>query len=188
LRFVGAHKTKSAEAGPRTNRKVLKANPDELYTHIKEYEEWANPSFNVLIVQLPRPGFFENPLIKAFRKTVDETVDLLQPFFRFGIPHTSVRNKCPHWREDSSPVPTTPNTKLQKMLRWMEKPDAGAHAVSKHGHGHDHGHMHGHAHGHGHSLVPPVTFAMHEMPPWVVVAMNVFCWVVLSTPKKSRGM
>lgn len=77
----------------------------------------------VLVVQTPRPNW---PFLKALGETgeitaleeqrpilastlslismapdmfaVRETGELLRPIFRFGIPETSVRNKCPYWR------------------------------------------------------------------------------------------
>ncbi len=32
-------------------------------------QEWTNPSFNVLVVQTPRPGFMESPFLNALRDT-----------------------------------------------------------------------------------------------------------------------
>ncbi len=67
---AGKNKTNLSSKGSRIKPE---SRTDDLVAHLKEFEEWANPAFNVLIVQTPRPKFFESPILKAFRGTINET-------------------------------------------------------------------------------------------------------------------
>ena len=67
---AGENKTNLSSKGSRIKPE---SRTDDLVQHLKEFEEWANPAFNVLIVQTPRPKFFESPILKAFRGTINET-------------------------------------------------------------------------------------------------------------------
>jgi hypothetical protein len=80
LLFPAPHYTNSTCAGKnksnlsnKSSRIKPESRTDDLFAHLREFEEWANPAFNVLIVQTPRPKFFESPILKAFRGTIKET-------------------------------------------------------------------------------------------------------------------
>ncbi|GAX74463.1 hypothetical protein CEUSTIGMA_g1912.t1 [Chlamydomonas eustigma] len=205
-RFVGRNKTKASKESTSSwgNASSLRESADDMSTWYKEFEEWTNPSFNVLMVQAPRPAFLESDLLNALRATVRETGELLKPLLRFGVPETSVRDKCPYWRDDNSVVPTTPSVRLQRAFKVMESQSEHHHLQSKHGgHGHSsirhsgdvgsvswHGSVHplagGHVHGEGGSPISSQKFLMQEPPPWIVLGLNMMAWWILSTPPKPR--
>lgn len=56
------------------------------------------PAFNVLLVQTPQPTVFQSPLVRVLADTVQETIDLVKPIFRLGIPETSLQTKCPYYK------------------------------------------------------------------------------------------
>lgn len=55
------------------------------------------PTFNVLYVQTPRVGLLATPQFQLLAQTWQETVELVRPLFRFGLPETSLRTKCPYY-------------------------------------------------------------------------------------------
>lgn len=69
-RFVGKNKSKNSRAQSSTG---VRESQDDLLSHLKEFEEWANPAFNVLVVQTPRPAFLEAPILTGFRDAVKGT-------------------------------------------------------------------------------------------------------------------
>ncbi|KAG2485985.1 hypothetical protein HYH03_015308 [Edaphochlamys debaryana] len=88
--------------------------------------EQLNPSFNVLYVRTQKPGVFRLPLVKLLMDTWAETVELVRPVFRFGIPVTSLRNKCKYWRDDGSSLPTTPNLQMQRLIKAIDNEQFGS--------------------------------------------------------------
>lgn len=57
----------------------------------------APPSFNVLYVSTPRIGLLQTPEWRGMASLWAETVALVAPLLRFGLPETSLRTKCPHF-------------------------------------------------------------------------------------------
>ncbi len=55
-------------------------------------------AFNVLYVRTHRPAFLRLPLVRLLADTWAETVELLRPLTRLGIPESSLKDKCPYWR------------------------------------------------------------------------------------------
>lgn len=51
--------------------------------------------FNVLFVKTPGIRLFQTPEWQAFASTWKEMVDTVRSF---GVPHTSLETKCPHYR------------------------------------------------------------------------------------------
>jgi hypothetical protein len=89
-----------------------------LCLQLKEFEEFRQPSFNVLYVQTPRPTIVSsNPLLSGFWTAFKDTAELLAPVLRFGIPQTSLRDKLPHFRDDYSPLPNNVRPRVQKLLK-----------------------------------------------------------------------
>ncbi|KAG2426516.1 hypothetical protein HXX76_011743 [Chlamydomonas incerta] len=177
------------------------AGPPPLPTFRLVEPEQLNPSFNVLYVRTQKPGVMRLPLVKLLLDTWAETVELVRPVFRFGIPESSLRDKCPYWRDDGSSLPTTPSFQMKRLQKAITAEGWGTQrAAMAHGHGHGgHGHGHGHGHGgggghskHGHHLTP-----FHEkeefvenVTPWVVLALNITAWCYLgsSATKPPGGM
>lgn len=186
-RFVRKNKTNLSSKGSRIKPE---SRTDDLVSHLKEFEEWANPAFNVLIVQTPRPKFFESPILKAFRGTINETGELLKSILRFGLPETSVRNKLPYWRDDNSPLSTTPGVRLNKALKVMDQPRAPAsmraQAMSASSPHMTMSPFKASAHGHVRGRKPKFVFA-HEIHPVFILALNVSAWWYLSTPAMGKG-
>lgn len=58
----------------------------------------STPSWPTPLPPLQKPGVLRVPLVKLFLDTWAETVELVRPVFRFGIPESSLRDKCPYWR------------------------------------------------------------------------------------------
>ena len=54
--------------------------------------------FNVLYVSIPRGAAMEAQLVRQFMYTCRETLDLVRASFNFGLPKSSLRDKCPYWR------------------------------------------------------------------------------------------
>jgi hypothetical protein len=71
---------------------------DAVNDYIHAVHEAEQPAFNVLYVESQRPSILKFPLVKALMDTVQETADLVRPILRFGIPLTSVTDKCPHYK------------------------------------------------------------------------------------------
>lgn len=46
---------------------------EQLYFQLKEFEDFRQPGFNVLYVQIPRPEWARNPLAEAFSAVISET-------------------------------------------------------------------------------------------------------------------
>lgn len=55
------------------------------------------PTFNVLYVQTPRVGFLQAPFFRDLAQTWEETVELVKPVFRLGIPEATLFDKCPYY-------------------------------------------------------------------------------------------
>ncbi|KAG2429999.1 hypothetical protein HYH02_013827 [Chlamydomonas schloesseri] len=177
-----------------------------LHTFRLAAPEQLNPSFNVLYVRTQKPGVMRLPLVKLLLDTWDETVELVRPVFRFGIPESSLKDKCPYWRDDGSSLPTTPSFQMRRLQKAISSEGWGTQRAQMAGHGHGHGdHGHGgghgghgghggggHGHGKGHHLTP-----FHEkeefvenVTPWVVLGLNVAAWCYLgsSATKPPAGM
>ena len=69
---------------------------DVVDDYIHALKEAEKPAFNVLYVESQQPEILKVPLVKALLDTVKETVDLVAPIFRLGLPESSVRNKLPY--------------------------------------------------------------------------------------------
>eukprot|EP00198_Chlamydomonas_reinhardtii_P005042 XP_001694378.1 predicted protein [Chlamydomonas reinhardtii] len=110
-----------------------------------------------------KPGVLRVPLVKLFLDTWAETVELVRPVFRFGIPESSLRDKCPYWRDEGSSLPTTPSFQMRRLQK----------AISSEGWGTQRAQL----------FVEAVT-------PWVVLALNIAAWCYLgsSATKPPAGM
>ncbi|KAF5835315.1 hypothetical protein DUNSADRAFT_7595 [Dunaliella salina] len=89
---------------------------DTLYFQLREFEEFRNPSFNVLFVQTPRPAPITQPL-QALSQMLHETGEMLRPVTRLGIPESSIYNKLPYARPDMEPLPNSLRPRVQKLLK-----------------------------------------------------------------------
>jgi hypothetical protein len=54
------------------------------------------PSFNVLYIATPRIGLLQTPEWQAVSQLWRETVELVRPALRYGLPETSLATKCKH--------------------------------------------------------------------------------------------
>jgi hypothetical protein len=71
---------------------------DAVNDYIHAMNEAEQPAFNVLYVESQRPSILKFPLVRGLLDTFQETADLLRPVLRFGLPVTSVKDKCPHYK------------------------------------------------------------------------------------------
>ncbi|GFH29017.1 hypothetical protein V8C86DRAFT_2574566 [Haematococcus lacustris] len=185
---------------------ITRTSAEQLYFQLKEFEDFRQPSFNVLYVQTPRPGFSQNPLFQALATVISDTGELLQPLMRLGIPRSSLKDKLPYFREDYSPLPNTVRPRVQKVLRlniqFAEQMAAATQQVADEwtrlkkarkeakragnkplpvpqqlaaleaafeGGGHPQHSLH----------IPHARFYTHEMPTWMVPALNLLAYAYL---------
>ncbi|GLC40778.1 hypothetical protein PLESTB_000023700 [Pleodorina starrii] len=98
--------------------------------------ENLQPSFNVLYVRTQRPAVLRLPLVQAFLDTWAEAVELVRPVFRFGIPESSLRDKCKYWRDDGSSLPTNPSFQTQRLMKALSNEAFGASRLGHRAHTH----------------------------------------------------
>jgi hypothetical protein len=55
------------------------------------------PSFNMLYVTTPKIALLQTPQFRAIADLWTETVELVKPLLRFGLPETSLKTKCPYY-------------------------------------------------------------------------------------------
>lgn len=73
---------------------------DTLQFALQPYDnpEALNPSFNVLYVQTPQIDVLQSPQWQGFLSTWREAGDLMKPVLQFGIPQSSIFDKCPYYK------------------------------------------------------------------------------------------
>ncbi|GIM08140.1 hypothetical protein Vretimale_12175 [Volvox reticuliferus] len=94
--------------------------------------EQFQPSFNVLYVRTQRPTVLRTPLVQVFLDTWAEAVELVRPVFRFGIPESSLKDKCKYWRDDGSSLPTTPSLQTQRLIKAISNEAFGTSRLNRH--------------------------------------------------------
>ncbi|GIL52291.1 hypothetical protein Vafri_8203 [Volvox africanus] len=187
-----------------------KSSANKMAFTLVEPEEYQ-PSFNVLYVRTQRPPVLRAPLVQVLLDTWAEAVELVRPVFRFGIPESSLKDKCKYWRDDGSSLPTTPSLQTQRLIKAISNEAFGASRLNRH---HHHQHIaqqpqqqqqeHGpgsHGQGHGqdggshkgkHHLTPfqEKEEFVETVTPWVVLGLNVAAWCYLGTSanKPTPGM
>lgn len=151
-------------------------------------------AFNVLYVRTQRPSFLRLPLVRLLADTWAETVELLRPLRRLGIPETSLKDKCPYWRDDDN-MPATPSFRTQRLYKAIRTEgfgtfrsvnpavaaySPGPRAHDSHGQG-PFGELFGKV---GHKAKHLTAFQQKEelveaVTPWVVLGINVMAWCYL---------
>jgi len=98
VQSVGISKVKAAHRGDLPHASHGKATDmtNELSFQIQG-QDGIKPTFNVLYVQTPRIGIMQAPLFRAFAETCQEAVDLVRPILRFGVPESTLHDKCPYY-------------------------------------------------------------------------------------------
>ncbi|GFR51644.1 hypothetical protein Agub_g14065 [Astrephomene gubernaculifera] len=84
------------------------------------------PSFNVLLVRPQKPSVLQLPAVSWLLDTWAEALELLRPVLRLGVPESSLRDKCPYWRDDGSAPASAPSLKMQRLMKAVNNEAFGA--------------------------------------------------------------